>query len=151
MTDAKFLSTMTLSQLEEILKSDDPETKAPLMQERVACLNEVGLKLLEKYDGDFKNVVEAAKGSAEKLLEIIVTDFPCFRDEAEFHGQQVCIYKRAQILIGDICEFQHELEKLNEFIKYFFQMLRHVARDWVPSMIWRIQSQCLQTIEFHKS
>lgn len=103
-SDAKFLSTITLEQLQELLKSD-AETTAPLMEERVDCLREVGLKLIEKYDGSFENVVKAAGGSAVKLLELIVDDFPCFRDEADFHGQRVSIYKRAQILIGDIYAF----------------------------------------------
>lgn len=103
-TNPKFYSIITQEQLEEILKSDT-ETKVPLIKERVDCLHEVGKKLLTKYDGNFENVVKAAGGSARKLLEIIVEDFPCFRDDAEFNGQRVAIYKRAQILIGDVYAF----------------------------------------------
>lgn len=73
-----------------------------LLQERVACLHEVGKKLIEKYNGNFKNVVKASDGSASKLLALIVEEFPCFRDEAVFHRQKVSLYKRAQILIGDV-------------------------------------------------
>lgn len=97
-----FYSNITLETLEEILKSDKPGTKAPLMEERVQCLHEVGTKLLEKYDGNFRNAVKAAEGSAKKLLDLIIDDFPCYRDHADFHGERVCIYKRAQILIGDV-------------------------------------------------
>lgn len=94
------------------------------MKERVECLHEVGSKLLEKYDGDFKNVVIAANGSAKKLLELIVEEFPCFRDEADFNGKRVSIYKRAQILVGDIYAcFQGEglghFDDLNETITMF--------------------------------
>lgn len=104
-TSPKFWSSVTLEELSELLKSDDGATKAPLLAERVNCLHEVGQKLLEKYGGDFENCVKSANGSACKLLEIIVEDFPCFRDEASYKGQQVGIYKRAQILIGDVYAF----------------------------------------------
>lgn len=57
------------------------------------------------FSGNFENVVKSANGSAKKLLEIIVEDFPCFRDEAIYKDQQVSLYKRAQILIGDIYAF----------------------------------------------
>ncbi|CRL06299.1 CLUMA_CG018944, isoform A [Clunio marinus] len=101
-TNPQFYATIKKEQLEEILKSDDGETKVPLLDARIECLHQVGKKLLEKYDGNFENVVKAAEGSAEKLLQLIVDEFPCFRDEAEFKGQHVTIYKRAQILIGDV-------------------------------------------------
>lgn len=123
-TNAKFLSTITLEQLEKILRSDNGETKAPLLQERIECLHQVGSKLLEKYDGNFENVVKAANGSAQKLLQIVVEDFPCFKDEAVFNGQRVSIYKRAQILIGDVYAcYQGEglghFNDLNETITMF--------------------------------
>ena len=38
--------------------------------------------------GSFVNCVKAAKGSAKALLSLIVTEFPCFRDEAVFQGSQ---------------------------------------------------------------
>lgn len=104
-TNPKFYSTITLEQLEKIFESDDPQAKAPMLRERVSCLHEVGKKLLEKYDGDFLNVLLSADGSAKKLLQIIIEEFPCFRDEAVYNGQRVAILKRAQILVGDIYAF----------------------------------------------
>lgn len=101
-TNPRFYSTITLEQLEKILKSDDGETKAPLLQERVECLHQVGSKLIEKFNGEFENVVKAANGSAEKFLQLIVDNFPCFRDEADYNGKRVQILKRAQILVGDV-------------------------------------------------
>lgn len=123
-TNPKFYSSITIDQLAKLLVSDDGKTKAPLLQERVDCLHQVGSKLIEKYDGNFENVVKAAKGSAKKLLELIVEDFPCFRDEAVFNGQRVSIYKRAQILIGDLYAcFQGEgigfFSDLNDTITMF--------------------------------
>lgn len=123
-TNPAFYSKITLETLEDLLKSDKPGTKAPLMEERVKCLHEVGTKLLEKYNGNFENVVKAARGSAMNLLDDIIDDFPCFRDHADFHGERVCIYKRAQILIGDVYAcFRGEglgaFEDLNDVVTMF--------------------------------
>ncbi|XP_059613360.1 queuosine 5'-phosphate N-glycosylase/hydrolase [Phlebotomus argentipes] len=101
-TNPEYYVKLDVEDLERILRCDDGETKAPLIQERVKCLKEVGQTLLEKYGGNFENCVKQSGKSAEKLLQMIVEDFPCFRDEASYEGQRVAIYKRAQILIGDI-------------------------------------------------
>ncbi|CAG9810687.1 unnamed protein product [Chironomus riparius] len=101
-TNPKYYSKITLEQLDGILRPDDGVTKAPLLEDRVKCLHDVGTKLLDKYNGKFENVVLKASGSAKKLLEIIVDEFPCFRDEAEYCGKRVSILKRAQILVGDV-------------------------------------------------
>lgn len=49
--------------------------------------------------------VKLANKSALKLLKIIVDDFPCFRDEVVYKGKFLSLYKRAQILIGDLWYF----------------------------------------------
>ncbi|XP_019878710.2 queuosine salvage protein [Aethina tumida] len=96
-----FYSTITEAQLRKILRSDT-KVDVPLLSERIACLHEVGHVLLEKFDGSFKNVVKQADNSAENLLNLIVNNFKCFKDEADYKGHKVAIYKRAQILVGDI-------------------------------------------------
>lgn len=113
-----FYSTITHDQLKEILRSDN-QIEIPLLNERVNCLREVGTVLLEKFDGTFKTCVERAGKSAVKLLEIIIDNFNCFRDEAEFKNTKVAIYKRAQILISDIwkCFQNEELGKFNDIDK----------------------------------
>lgn len=56
-----------------------------------------------KYEGRFQRCVERCQGSAAALLELVRTDFPCFRDVAEYRGQaQVSLLKRAQILVADV-------------------------------------------------
>jgi hypothetical protein len=37
--------------LDHILRSDNPNAKVPLLEDRVACLHQVGKKLMEKYKG----------------------------------------------------------------------------------------------------
>ncbi|XP_058175467.1 queuosine 5'-phosphate N-glycosylase/hydrolase [Anopheles ziemanni] len=109
MTNPSFYVSITLEQMEKILRSDEPDTKAPLLEERVRCLHEVGRVLLDRYDGLFENCVRACNGSAVRLLQRVVDEFPCFRDDAILkHGENnsietpVTFYKRAQILVGDL-------------------------------------------------
>ncbi|XP_058828771.1 queuosine 5'-phosphate N-glycosylase/hydrolase [Topomyia yanbarensis] len=125
-TNPTYYSKITLEELEQILRSDDGNTKAPLLQERVECLHEVGKVLLEKYDGKFENCVKACSNSAVALLKLVVEEFPCFRDEATYNGQRVSIYKRAQILIGDLWAcfrgeglgYFHDIERVTMFADY---------------------------------
>ncbi|KAI4465176.1 hypothetical protein MML48_3g00013489 [Holotrichia oblita] len=97
----KFYSTISEKQLLNIFRSDN-EVEIPLFKERLKCLHEVGNSLLENFEGSFVNCIRQAENSAVKLLNIITRNFKCFRDEATYEGTRVFIYKRAQILIGDI-------------------------------------------------
>ncbi|XP_023727755.1 queuosine salvage protein isoform X2 [Cryptotermes secundus] len=101
-TDPKFYSQVTSAELDHILRSDNPNAKVPLLEDRVTCLHQVGKILMEKYMGSFVMCLKECNNSAQNLLQLIVQEFPCFRDEADFQGHRVAIYKRAQILIGDI-------------------------------------------------
>lgn len=97
----KFYSAIPENQLKQILRSDT-SVPVPLLKERLECLHQVGTVLLEKFDGSFESFVKASSGSALKLLDMIVENFECFRDETIYKGNKVGLYKRAQILIGDL-------------------------------------------------
>lgn len=97
----KFYATITEDQLLEILRSDN-NVQIPLFNERLKCLHEVGTVLVEKFESSFRNCVKQADHSAVKLLDLIVFNFDCFKDEAIYEAINVAIYKRAQILVGDI-------------------------------------------------
>lgn len=97
----KFYSTITDAQLSQVLRSDN-DVPIPLFTARLKSLREVGTVLLEKFDGSFGNCILLAQNSAAKLLNIIVDNFNCFRDEADYKGHRVSLYKRAQILVGDV-------------------------------------------------
>lgn len=134
-TNPSYYSTITLDQVKQILRPDDGKTECPLINDRVKCLHEVGKILLEKYDGDFANVVKSSNQSASELLKIIVEDFPCFRDEATFNGQRVQILKRAQILVGDVYAcfkgeglgyFKDINEVINCIFLYNFKLIKYI-------------------------
>lgn len=112
----KYYSVITENQLSTVLRSDN-NIPVPLLEERLKCLHEVGTCLIEKFGGSFKNCVKEANGSAIKLLDIIQRNFICFQDEVEYESQKLSIYKRAQILIGDIWSCYK-----NEGLGYFYDI-----------------------------
>jgi hypothetical protein len=76
-----------MNDLKDILKSDTG-VKMPMMEERLQALHEVCNVLVSKYGGTFMNVIRAANKSTQKLLRLIVDEFPVFRDEAVYQGQK---------------------------------------------------------------
>ena len=47
-------------------------------------------------------MVKAAKNSAKKLVQLLLAHVPGFRDTSIYQGKLVHLYKRAQILVGDL-------------------------------------------------
>eukprot|EP00792_Barthelona_sp_PAP020_P013866 TRINITY_DN940_c0_g1_i1.p1 TRINITY_DN940_c0_g1~~TRINITY_DN940_c0_g1_i1.p1 ORF type:complete len:336 (+),score=98.90 TRINITY_DN940_c0_g1_i1:128-1135(+) len=104
-TNASFYSTITPAMLRIVLRpflKDSIPPEIPLLAERVDCLNKCGQILIDKYNGSFSNVLKAANGSAEALVQIIFEDFAPFQDVTTYKGRQVHFLKRAQILVADI-------------------------------------------------
>lgn len=60
--------------------------------------------MTEKYSGKINLLLEKSNGDALKLLEIIVQDFPSFRDISLYKGKEIYFYKRAQLLVSDLCQ-----------------------------------------------
>ncbi|KAG0347340.1 hypothetical protein BG004_007930 [Podila humilis] len=102
-TPAFFASNEKLpdAEIERIFRSDTKE-QIPLLQERIRIMREAGEVLVEKFDGSFVNCIAQAEGSALKLVDIITSNFSSFKDEAEFCGRKVQIFKRAQIMVADL-------------------------------------------------
>ena len=106
LTDPKYFANISLAKLDEHLKGDN-EVSCPLIHNRVDCLHEVGKVLNEKYECSFSNVLSRCDKSAITLLNIVLRDFPCFRDQGVFQGAVVSFQKRAQILVADLwCLFE---------------------------------------------
>jgi len=101
LTDSSFYGNLTLDKLKEIFTADDGSI-IPMIEQRHKCLVESAAVLQKKFNGTFFTCVQHAKGSAQKLLDIIVENFPSFRDCAEYDGKQVSFLKRAQVLVADV-------------------------------------------------
>jgi hypothetical protein len=133
LTDARFLASLTLHQMKEILSG---RGVLQLIEQRLENLRELGRVLLENYDGKASQLVAAARCSAVALARLLATNLTSFRDEAVYQGEKVFFYKRAQLLAADI----HgafagkgwgsfgDVEELTAFADYKLpQVLRHVG------------------------
>jgi hypothetical protein len=133
LTDAAFLANIDDAQLATILAG---EYTIPLLSERAANLREVGRVLQSRYDGQFRALIDDARGSAIALVRRIVEEFSSFRDVASYAGETVYFYKRAQILASDLSgAFNgaglgsfHDLNQLTAFADYKVpQVLRELG------------------------
>lgn len=111
--DASCLSSISSKELETILRGN---RKIPLFEERLNILHTIGTTLSEKYDKDFKNVINASNYDAINLVDIIVQNFPTFEDISIYNNQKIYFQKRAQALVESTHSlFQDEiLENVNK-------------------------------------
>ncbi|KAJ2002628.1 hypothetical protein GGI04_003258 [Coemansia thaxteri] len=100
-TDARYYSQASSGELEHVFRGDSSE-KIPMLEERIRVLREVGGVLIDRYGGRFGQMLEESGGSAQRLVGTVVEEFSSFRDEHQFEGRTVAMYKRAQILVADI-------------------------------------------------
>lgn len=99
--DARYLADFDKSKAKEFFKSSNG-IPIPLLDKRIENLREAGRVLLNKYEGEFINVVKKSNFDAIKLVKILTDDFSSFRDVAELDGKLVYFLKRAQIVACDI-------------------------------------------------
>ncbi|XP_069471541.1 queuosine 5'-phosphate N-glycosylase/hydrolase-like [Ambystoma mexicanum] len=99
-TSASYYATITLDQLRHVMRSDT-NIPMPLMEERLRVLHETGNIMIEKFGGSYLNCVKKSEKSALRLMQMVVENFPSYRDEGTFEGRRVTFYKRVQILVAD--------------------------------------------------
>lgn len=110
------------------------------MQKRCELLKEVGEVLVNKFDGSATKLIAQAAGSAPKLVELVFSNFPGFRDEAYQGTDRIVFLKRAQIFVGDLNAALKlnlgGLDQLTTFADYRVpQILRHFGiLEYSPSL-----------------
>lgn len=102
--DENALSGQALASMEEATLRSwfPPQLQMPNMAERLLRIRELGQILVSEFDGLAINLVKAARGSAVRLVNLVLRYFPGFRDTSIYRGNLVHLYKRAQILVGDL-------------------------------------------------
>lgn len=79
----------------------DGSIEIPMLDERVAVLNEVGAVLVDRYKGAWGRWIDACApalyANGDGLLERLPTEFARFRDVATWNGHSVQILKLAQL------------------------------------------------------
>jgi len=74
---------------------------AELMGLFAQALGDLGRYLLERFDGRFSHLIEAADHSAVRLVELLRA-MPLFNDVERYHGLEVPFFKRAQLTAADL-------------------------------------------------
>ena len=152
--DPRWLATIDEAAVAHLLRPATSSTPTiPLFEARVNHLQELGRGLINAGGGQEAalRIVTAAQGSAVRLVQNVVRQFPSFDDVAAHEGHEVRFYKRAQILVADLAgAFDGEapaafldLDALTAFADYKVpQVLRrfgllHYAPDLAASIARR--------------
>lgn len=97
--DFKHCSQISQEEFSKILRGN---TEIPLLEERWKILRGIGVNMVAKYGGKASNLIAEANGDAQRLVELIVRDFPSFSDTSLYKEREIYFYKRAQLLVADI-------------------------------------------------
>jgi hypothetical protein len=94
-----YLAAMPLHDLAHVLRGTTP---IPLLEERLGNVQELGAVLTARYDGRVALLIAAAGGDVVALVRRVTRELSSFKDVAHYRGRLVRLYKRAQILVGDL-------------------------------------------------
>nr|CAD2134663.1 unnamed protein product [Meloidogyne enterolobii] len=126
LTSADYMANIDEEIVKEIFRGDR-DVSIPLLNKRMEMIRENGKILVEKFGGSFYNCLLKCSNSALNLLQLIIENFPNFRDFAEYRGRKVSFLKRAQILVADVYSCLHgkdsnadftDINKLTMFADY---------------------------------
>lgn len=131
---APWLAEVDRVDVAHLLRPAEGHPAIPLIEERVRNLRELGTGLLQVGgDQPASTLIQSAGGSVIALVRDIVRRFPSFNDVATWPhastglpGNEVRLYKRAQILAGDLAGGLagsplgtfHDLDHLTAFADY---------------------------------
>ncbi|MBI2756690.1 MAG: hypothetical protein HYX52_08270 [Chloroflexi bacterium] len=127
--DAAFLESLDAATL--LAGRDGVEI--PLIEARQGAIREVS-RGLAIVGGSLLTLVQQSEGQVGTFIRLVAEHFPSFHDVAEYRGQAVPLYKRAQILVADLhgategsvgdCWFA-DLESLTMFADYKVPQVLH--------------------------
>ncbi len=125
---------------------DQPDS-AELMGLFARALNDLGRCIGRGFGGRFDAFVEAARGSASRLVEQLL-EMPFYRDVERYRGRDVPFLKRAQITVADLAiAFDHSglgrFDDLDQLTIFADNLVPHVLRvegvlDYDPALVARI-------------
>lgn len=96
--EGKFLAQITRRDMEQIFLGN---IEIPMLDEKMALLQEAGTVLESKYQGRFHNFVRSCPprlySHGDGLVERLIADFPRYKDVSLYDGHEVKFYKLAQL------------------------------------------------------
>jgi hypothetical protein len=147
------LATISADEITRIFNQDPADKPiAELMQHFAVALNDLGTFLLNRFKGNFSALVEAAEGSADRLVQLL-RQMSYFNDVASYKGFEVPFLKRAQITAADLAvAFQGQawgnFADLDRLTIFADNLVPHVLRmdgilEYEPALLERILAASL--------
>src|SRR6266545_6524711 len=93
---ARWLSEVDVAACAQLFEQPHPGPVDGLLELFAQAWRDLGTLLLDRYDGSAANLVEAAEGSAARLVGLL-DEMPLVHDVARYEGFDVPFFKRAQI------------------------------------------------------
>jgi len=130
---AKALADMTPTACTRLFGQQDAGADAEeLMALFARSLRDLGTWLLAGYGGRFEAAVEAAAGSAARLVDALA-EMPLYRDVARYGDLEVPFFKRAQITVSDLAAAfdgrgYGRFDDLDELTMFADNLVPHVLR-----------------------
>lgn len=94
--DPKYLSRLPEKDLRQIFRGN---TDIPLFEERLKMLRSLGKTMQQKFAGNWMKIIEAGNFDAVGIVETLANSLPdIFDDKADYKGNTVYFYKRAQLV-----------------------------------------------------
>lgn len=97
--DAEYLSNISKQDFETVFTG---RNILLLLDERLAIIRENFKILKDKFDGQAINILKQAENDTDKFVELILENFPSFRDIVEKDGVTYNFLKRVQIFPSDL-------------------------------------------------
>lgn len=97
--DADHLANLAPDELARVLRGN---VEIPMFVERWRNAQELGRVLRDHFGGSAARLVEQANGNATTLARLVAHNLSSFNDTTLYRGRAVNLYKRAQILAGDL-------------------------------------------------
>ena len=113
---------------DEIAVALGQDPQHPLMEHFAVALRDVGIHVRDEHGGSFERLVEAARGSAVAMAELLA-GWQAFADTSEYERRRVPFFKRAQIVAADLTRMGladfGDLDRLTAFAD---NLVPHVLR-----------------------
>lgn len=102
--DKRLLRPINIAQLsyKEFLEALKGASNLLYVKERYSTLTSLGEIVCEKYSGSYLEMIDKTDGTAQGVLEQLVTDIPQLHDVSTYKKDKVYYFKRAQLLVSDI-------------------------------------------------
>jgi hypothetical protein len=96
--DGRKLARLTRKELAKIFAGN---IAMPMLDEKLACLNDAGRVLEQRYGGFFHNFIASCPprlyDGGRGLIDRLIAEFPRFNDVGTFQGHEIRFFKLAQL------------------------------------------------------